>query len=268
MSKRIDGDRRGIYDSDHFSGAQVSVYIGDIWVDEVTSLSFEVTQNRQPIYGYASTLFDAVAQGNVLVQGSFSINFKEAGYLWLVLNRYKKMIGNRRPPVEEGGTGFVNGKLVSEAEFAQRLNIERIVSDINYDKSRKVRDQKTMAAIYAAQKASNLTGYASGTRGSGGMGGAEDAFEVFENLLWSSGGNPEGNAGDGYNAGKDARRSDSRSLNPFDIYIQYGDYTGDDRIHHTLQKLDSVYILGTSKQIVISGEPVQENYSFIARNLL
>src|SRR3990167_10850494 len=80
----------GIYDLDYYSGSQCSLYIGDVYIDEAVGMSFTVSQNKQPIYGYASQLFDAVSYGNVIVQGSFAVNFKESGYLWLVLHRYKR----------------------------------------------------------------------------------------------------------------------------------------------------------------------------------
>src|SRR5678809_314400 len=79
-----------IYDLDYFSSQQAALYIGDVFVDEVIALSYSVQQSKTPIYGYASQLFDAVSHGTVIVQGQFSVNFKESGYLWLILHRYKR----------------------------------------------------------------------------------------------------------------------------------------------------------------------------------
>ena len=80
-----------VYDLDYFTGSQCAVYIGDVFVDEVTNIAFKVNQSKQPIYGYASQLFNAVAPGRVLVQGQFTVNFKESGYLFIILARLKKM---------------------------------------------------------------------------------------------------------------------------------------------------------------------------------
>ena len=105
-----------VYDQEYFSGTQATIYIGDVWVDEVTSFAFQVTQAKAPLYGYASQLFDAVSRGPRLVRGQFTINFKEAGYLWLVLERYKSIRGIKTPFVK---TGARNPRL-------SRANIERV----------------------------------------------------------------------------------------------------------------------------------------------
>lgn len=250
--------RRGVYDSDYFSGAQVALYIGDIWVDEVTSLSFQMTERRTPIYGYADTLWRDTSRGQVFVAGNFTVNFKEAGYLWLVLNRYQKLIENRVPPIEKAGT----------SEIAKTLNIEeQYVQDYISDEKSKGNQNKDLQALmnnYAllfSQKL--LTGYSNTARGLGAksseMKGAESVFEKFENAIWKSSADELDTT---------TRRVTDKELNPFDIYITYGDYVGDDRLHHTIQKLQSVYLVGVGKQIVIDGTPIQEEYSFIARNLV
>jgi hypothetical protein len=78
--------------TEYFSGSQASIFIGDIWVDEITDFQYSVGANATPIYGYGNTFFSHVAQGRVLVQGSFTINFKEPNYLFAILERYKKYL--------------------------------------------------------------------------------------------------------------------------------------------------------------------------------
>ena len=75
------------YRLQYFTGTQASIWIGEAWVTECFGLSFSATQNIIPIFGYASTTFDAVAKGKVLVQGSFEINFVDEGYLYYVLHK-------------------------------------------------------------------------------------------------------------------------------------------------------------------------------------
>lgn len=75
---------------EYFSGSQASIFIGDVWVDEITDWQCSVGAQSQPIYGYGDTFFSHAAQGRVLVQGSFSINFKEPNYLFAVLARYRR----------------------------------------------------------------------------------------------------------------------------------------------------------------------------------
>ncbi len=75
-----------IFSEDYFSGADVNIFFGDVWVDEAISLQFGVSEKVLPIYGYQSFVFDTVVRGQRIVQGSFGINFKTAGYLQQVLD--------------------------------------------------------------------------------------------------------------------------------------------------------------------------------------
>jgi hypothetical protein len=255
--------RPGVYNVEYFSGCQVAVYIGDIYVDEITSIGFEISQARAPIYGYASRLFDAMSEGNVLVQGTFTINFKEAGYLWLVLNRYREMV--KRP--------LKNVQPYHSRDEVNRQNIERI---LNSDVSTIERNTylASLAGAYVlapdrdpatrSEVLADLQGYPNVSRAiapykEGILGKAENIFEEFENQVWER---------QGEELDELTRRCDDPALNPFDIYIVYGDFVGSDYDNHTIQRLRNVYITGTAKQVVIDGNPIQEQYSFFARNIV
>ena len=259
-------DFRGRYDSSYYSGAQTAIFIGPTLIDEVTSISYSVSQSRMPLYGYASTLFDAMAEGQVIVQGQFTINFTESGYLWLALNEYKRMEGGPYPLQPFTAQYDENGRYVGES--TSRTSIEEAID------GEKATNYKDLASgiekeriLLEAQK--SLGSYVSNKRLTGGMGGYENDAERYENLIWN------GKSTDNLkNKDRDdsmminARRVDSPMLNPFDIYITYGDYTGDDHLHHTTRKLEDVYITSTGQQVQIDGMPIQEQYSFMARNLL
>jgi hypothetical protein len=89
-------DRLETYATSYFTGSQASIWIGDVWVDEVFGISFSASQSILPIFGYASSFFDAVARGKVLVQGYFEINFIDEGYLYSILNdRAKLLVGDK-----------------------------------------------------------------------------------------------------------------------------------------------------------------------------
>jgi hypothetical protein len=79
------GNKAETYATSYFTGTQASIYVGDIWVDEVFGISFSASQSIIPLFGYASTFFDAVAKGKVLIQGYFDINFVDEGYLYAIL---------------------------------------------------------------------------------------------------------------------------------------------------------------------------------------
>jgi hypothetical protein len=271
--------RRGIYNVEYFSGAQVSLYIGDVWVDEVTTLSYGYQQSRTPVYGYSSTLYDDLTEGRILVSGQFTVNFKEAGYLFLVLDRYRKQNQPSGSLVEESLNSFVNSGL------ARRENIEQVEQLLGgeisvarrnqylQDIAKAVRSGKSLKSNtrdrVRSATANSLGGFAETTRRIAGaqsptkrkdLGTAEALFEKFEDRVW------------GPAAGLDDdslhRRADDVRLNPFEIYVAFGDFAGDNTANHTIERLRNVSILGKSKSIQIDGMPIQEQYTFVARNLV
>jgi hypothetical protein len=279
MTEAGSNDRRGIYNIEYFSGSQASIYIGDVLVDEVTSINYQVSQSRTPLYGYADQLFRDVSKGVVLVQGSFSVNFKEAGYLWLVLNRYRELVRNQPSlmaqvgqPGFAGSTGdplvdaniekLVNGELGTADRNAM---LQDALADMNDPATDVAETNATIVSALASPGAGDLLGFSSARRSLGNTTGAESVFEAFENRIWG-----EASVGldRNQNLESEDRRADDPDLNPFDIFVTFGDYGGSDHHNHTVQKITNVHILGTSKQIVIDGQPIQEVYSFIARNVV
>jgi len=248
--------RPGVYNKEYFTGAQTALYIGDILVDEVVRLEFVARQTKRPIYGYASQLWDDVSKGQFVVQGSFTVNFKEAGYLWLVLNHYKEI--NEGPEASKLGgrtdlgnfSPFQPGDGKQQRESTTKNNIERIVNgEVGVDDTRR--------ALLG------LLGYASGSRASGTPGLAENIFETFENYIWGA-----KKTGSKYGDVRNNRRPDDNDLQGFDIYVAFGDYVGDDNINHTVQMLMDVHILSSHKVVDITGDPILESYEFIARELI
>lgn len=269
-------DRRGIYNIEYFSGSQASIYIGDVLIDEVTSISYQVSQSRTPLYGYADQLFRDVSKGVVLVQGQFSINFKEAGYLWLVLDRYRRMLGDGQSKLAQDIDGkgnfntddrnierMINGEL---SVFERNALLQDLTAADNVaaqgsadGEAAKIRDLRNLTPASAAQ------GFASINRFLGSARGAESKFEVFEDEIWRIGQEHQSRSSALEQAD---RRSDDPDLNPFDIFVTFGDYSGSDHHNHTVQKITSVHVISTSKQVVIDGQPIQETYQFLARNIL
>ena len=79
----------------YFSGSQASLFIGDIWVDDILAIDYSVQHVRTPQYGYGSQHWDFLPAGAITVGGTFTINFREPNYLWLILERYKKFNGSK-----------------------------------------------------------------------------------------------------------------------------------------------------------------------------
>ena len=84
----------------YYSSLDVEIYFGDHYIDEILHLEYQVQQNTLPIFGYNSFIFDKAVQGTRLIQGSFTINFTEADYLFKLVEELKAMY-NIKPETEE-----------------------------------------------------------------------------------------------------------------------------------------------------------------------
>lgn len=115
------------FSKEYFSGAQVQIYFGDTFIEEAVALEYSMMENVAPIYGFASHTFDKVARGTRLVQGSFTINFTEAGYLQTVLDR----LSNKMNTAEGKSTG-VNKEDVVKTRWDNGsivgMNIEQLMA--------------------------------------------------------------------------------------------------------------------------------------------
>lgn len=259
-----------IYDLEYFSGAQMNMYIGDVLIDEVTGLQIQVQQRKLPVFGYASQLFDKVAKGTVMVEGAFTVNFKESGYLYTVLDRYKKLSSGSSAAVL---SPFIGANSISQLPkdrsggakkdgshgLLRRQNIEQVKRTVN-----KVVDGTNVRPEDLIDYYRSLTGFnntAPSRNGSapGALNTAEDSFEAFEDKIWGS---------SALSADSEGRRGDSNRFDDFTIYITLGDYNRNDRVNHTARRIDNVHLVGQSQTIMINGEPVAEQYSFIARNFV
>jgi hypothetical protein len=261
-----------IYDLEYFSGAQMNMYIGDVLIDEVTSLQIQVQQKKMPVYGYASQLFDKVAKGTVFVEGTFTINFKESGYLYAVLERYKRLTNGSSSPVlspfisntalsqiPKERTG--GAKRAGQKGLLRRQNIEQIDETVQQVISGQVNGQpirqEQLVDYYRSLTGFNNEAAARGESVPGALNMAEDTFEAFEDKIWGSARLSQDSEG---------RRGDSNRFDDFTIYVTMGDYNRNDRVNHTAKRIDNVHLIGQAQTIMINGEPVAEQYSFFARN--
>ena len=236
------------YNLDYYSGAQASVYFDDIMIDEVTTMQWTVQQSKVPIYGYASQTFDEMAKGTIIVQGSFSINFVEAGYLWSVLNRNHK---TRRAIQFDGGT--IGYPTIMDQTEVQRRNQQAVNRYIEANMN--PRDEPTVSSDAAMIEAYNTLRNRPD--------GLHEYSKLINDHVWGSevsrtvGGIPEDFSGQ--------RRTDRKELNGFDIYVGF-QHTNSDV--HTITKIEDVHLVGKAQTIVIDENPIQEVYSFYAKNVI
>lgn len=229
----------------YYSGSQISIWFGDIWVDDILQISWQYEQGKRPIYGYASQYFDAVAKGQILIQGNFTVNFREKGYISYILNNLPKL----------------------EAELNTTLT------------------GKQKAQQWAVVKEMISTHLRAGTFGPKGyeeiisLAEREDFWEtseVYEEVIW---GDPESKDDSG-NVDSPGSVTETPDVvqqiyipKGFNILITYGDISASDphsfydMTTSTTKSLNGVHLLGSSQIISVGGEPIQETYSFIAKGM-
>jgi len=224
-----------VYDLDYFSGSQMFLYIGNVWLDEVTSLQYTTQQIKTPIYGYASQLWDDCAAGHVLVQGQFSINFKEQGYLWATLRRTKNVSSEQAYAGAEG--------IKNIAKKDKRLGITRAPRDrrpiwgsnatrvSRQSLERIMQGRATKGEEY--QFYQDLAGYATFDVASPRDKIFEDVVEYYEDQIWAKGVTND-------RLKTQIRRTDDNRFDGFDIYVVFGNYANP-RANHTVQKIIDVH---------------------------
>lgn len=263
-----------IYDLEYFTSQQAALYIGDVFIDEAVGINYSIQQSKSPIYGYASQLFDAVSAGTVLAQGQFTINFKESGYIWLVLQRYKRFQNQVDATIQRynnvqdkftaaqvgkksiGGTGkqILGGRnnpfarIVDknkQFDFISRAGIERLVT------GEASKDERF--TFYQ-----NLAGYATISNPTAKDKVFEDIVEVFEDQVWQE---------DVSDIDDFTRRADDNFFDDFDMFVVFGDYTKPGA-NHTVKRIRNVHILGQAQSVDPDSGTLMETYSFFARNII
>lgn len=249
------------YEYDFFSPSQIQIFIGDVWVDDITYLSFNVEHPRIPIYGYSSVYHDTTTRGHVLVTGNFVINFKEAAYLYLILKHYQ----DNKGALPFAGTGSPQEQLKKQQKTfaATKGDLENIRKALK----QKLINYRTAETMYEKDFGSSkiTPGFDSETGrmdtlrviNSNSNSLPQNQFEIdaesYENQIW------------GTQWDQTELRADR--LGPFDIYICYGDQNNQNA-NHTLRRLFDVELVGTSQAIEVGGNVASEAYTFIARDFI
>ena len=85
----------GLVESDavlkrYYSSIDAELYFGNEYVEDISDIQWQISQNHLPIYGYNSYTFDEIAVGSRIIQGSFSIRFTSPNYLFKILEAAKE----------------------------------------------------------------------------------------------------------------------------------------------------------------------------------
>lgn len=219
--------------SSYYAGTDIRIYFGDHWVDEIVEIEFSLQEQVAPIFGYASHTWDAIARGNRFVQGSFSINFKEVGYLQTILNSLSS----------------------KQTQSGAHINLNTFNKSLPYT--------DTMGRAQVGMSVDKL------------VSNFDTLAEDYEKALWGESNKQSGILDDRkndtffYNTNSSSKNQTLKD-HGFNILITYGQ-TGDiargDESHQTAQTIVGVQLNGMSTRVDPSGNPVQEVYSFIAKDL-
>jgi len=225
----------------YFCGANISVTLNDFWLEEAVGISYSVMNSQAPIYGYCSSLFDAVAPGQKIVQGSMVVNFVGPNYLYQVIKQgkesayaYAQEVDRAQREIKKlAGDGLSQADLDSlQTQFATG-NLKKFKGKGKEDKLFN-RVKESLKEKYHFDKNDELTGYARTT------------------ILKDNSDNPTSFSRDVTLAG------------PFDIDIRYG---GIDKGGYS-QTIYSAFIVGHGSAIQIDENTIVEEYNFFARDII
>lgn len=224
-----------VFSNEYFSGADMHIYFGDIWVDEITSIDFTLQEDIMPLYGYNSFTYDYMARGKRIVQGQFAMNFKSTGYLQQILEN--------ADAIEYALKTGKNGKVL-DPKFYDKYKLDEILKMYGVDSFDQVATQ-------------------------------------YEEAIWGETKDEE------FNYINPSNRPFFQRNNPFgfDIRIHYGavseKYDYDKKQVYgnksgqliapdlTVETINGVQIMLMNKRASTAdqGMPVQETYSFMARDI-
>ena len=85
------------YPYDYFCGANVFITVNGQPILEAAGISYTEQDSMQPIYGYSSRLFDAVAPGQKIIQGTLVINQVDPDYLYESVLRGRRITNDTSP---------------------------------------------------------------------------------------------------------------------------------------------------------------------------
>jgi hypothetical protein len=236
---------------DFYSGSQIGVWFDTIYLDDINSIQWTRQQSKKPLYGYASQLFDSVANGTVLISGNFTVNFRQSGYLASVMGAIKHL-------------------------YNSTSNKE------NWPALRNIIDAHMKNGTFGPKTITELQDLGSSPD-------FIELSKAYEDIVWGPG-VPLGDQ-PGRNTPQSVRDASERSYNEdsnrrrpsdiaqsydapdgFNITITYGNNATNqpnsisDYLQSTSKSLNGVHLLGESQIIQVGGQPAMEQYEFIARN--
>lgn len=252
------------YTTQYFSGSQAQIYFNDVLIDEISNIQYTTITNKAPIYGYASELFDTLAAGNLIIQGSFTINYIEAGYLPIIAMAMLE----RKFAVGAVGRMTDRSWIEAKPRLDHRVGLGRVSENVSQFPTAVMPDTKLDVSTYPTSILSPNSYLAAQAlnqvRSLGNKEFRELSRQAMYNKITKEGEFSGVSKVESINGIRIPSRFDL--IPPFDIYLICGDFA-DPKADHTVRKLKDVYLTGQAQTVISNGEPVQESYTFVARTL-
>lgn len=264
-----------------YTGANVSLTIGSALVTNAFGISWEVSQNKRPIYGYNSLYYDGVADGQVIVLGQLYINFQHPQYLSYVLEKYYSELP--RDFTTRGNDVFVDKKT------QKLINLLRAYDNMGeHPGDAAMLDglfsnpslQSDMVANLSAGVITNATapdGTTSLLANSGGLHGSlseRNLSEADKSSFASNERQPGVVSGGTASLHRPDQFSRAGGVNkPLNIIITYGNPNITSMGNGITSYMNSstvilrdVHFIGEAQQIMSDDQPIMETYKFMARS--
>lgn len=89
------------YDTNYFTGSQVSLFLGPVWIEDFVSIRWQMRNSKSPVYGYNELYSDMDISGKFLVEGSLTVNFRETDYLQRLILQIQQAIENQPDKIDD-----------------------------------------------------------------------------------------------------------------------------------------------------------------------
>lgn len=247
-------DDRG---KEYFSGSNVKVYFGSVWMEPMANIQFSLSEQVVPIYGFHSYTFDRISRGQRLVQGAFTLNFTENGYLQTVLDRIALEMRKGMNPDTEAANGSTETSFASpsgDANYSESNTIQRILAA----------DTTPTYDSYISSLKKSFWGDNDGSR----LVKANEAKETDVYFYSQENGQTDENPlkEHGFNILIDY--NPDANLSDFEACLKNLRLEGEDgSFYQTYRTIVGVHIVGITETVANDGQVLQQHYQFIARDL-
>lgn len=235
-----------------FSGEDVKIFIDGLFEEEnqldIASFAFIIKQEKQPLYGFWSYNYDAMMLGTRLITGEFSIYSRYPRRMTSLLEKAARV---RMESSNPSPSTSVISRMRSSAESSDdELNVQKFWLNSELDRITEDPFSKTISA-------------AEGEDGSRNIFSAHPPFNFiiyygFEELAMTSVGKTHSSSSNEIN----------RQLNSDRILAtDYNERKVTDAISDPMKiVLQNVNIVSMTTNYLSGGQPLVENYQFIARD--